>query len=166
MPPLAPLRQRKLPIPPPETAAPATSSREECAQLHAYLRTHGYVGSTHGITRKALRAQFSASVGRFVSDRRLQRIVSDAPSLGFPVASNSRTGYFVVETAEEFDACIEELESRAREHTWRAASLRSLRPALVTPESPRPFCRDCADSPDGYCINEPGELCSEVTSVD
>lgn len=163
MPPLAPLRQRKLPLPAPEAGVgPCASTREECAQLHDYLKTRGYVGSVNGITRKALRPQFAAHVGRHVADRVLQRIVSDAANYGFPVASNSRTGYFVVETTDDFTACIEELESRAREHQWRAQSLRALMPKIPTKDTPRrPLCRDCADSPDGYCINQPGELCSD-----
>jgi hypothetical protein len=64
---------------------------------------------------------------------KLQRIVSDAPNYGFPVASNSRTGYFVVQSAEDFDTCIGELESRIREHRWRVDSLRALRPPIQGP---------------------------------
>lgn len=127
--PLAPLRQRKLPIPLPTTPMPGASA-EECRQLHEYLQRTGYVGSVNGIKRAALRPQFSAAVGRYVSDRRLQRIVADAPARGYPIASNSRTGYFVVDVRDDLDECIEELESRIAEHTIRADSLRAFRGAL------------------------------------
>jgi hypothetical protein len=125
MPPLAPLRQRKLPLPAPAEAPLRGSTREECSQLYQYLLHTGYVGLAQGITRQTLRRQFAAHVGRHIGDRKLQRIVSDAP--------NYRTGYFVVQSAEDFDTCIGELESRIREHRWRVDSLRALRPPIQGP---------------------------------
>jgi hypothetical protein len=70
-------------------------------------------------------------VNRKVSDRKLQQIMAAAPVHGFPLASSSYHGYFVVSTPADVDACINELNSRIVEHTRRVLALEVIRERMA-----------------------------------
>jgi hypothetical protein len=111
----------------PEKPHEATSTYAECEQLYAYLRSKGVIGREHGLLKREVLVGFRTVVDYFVADRTLQRILADAPRYGFPLASSSSHGYFIVETLDDLDGCIAELQSRIHEHQLRVESLERLR---------------------------------------
>lgn len=140
MAPIAPHLQRRrqpsLPLPPaPEKPGQATSTYAECEALYAYLRHKGVIGRERGLLKREVLVGFRTVVDYYVADRTLQRILADAPSYGFPLASSSSHGYFIVETLEDLDGCIDELMSRIHEHTQRVQSLTKLRERFTHEEN-------------------------------
>jgi hypothetical protein len=127
-------RQRPLPLSPEphrSEAPPLPATFAECEELHLFLHHRHAVGTGHGLPRAEVQAGLSAMVNRKISDRKLQQIMAAAPLHGFPLASSSYHGYFVVSTRDDVDACINELNSRIVEHTRRVLALEVIRERIV-----------------------------------
>lgn len=143
MPPIAPKlqrqrKQRPLPLQSPgdEPSTPAPrATRAECEELFLFLKTRKALGWKHGITRAEVRIGLSKMLNRFVADRRLQAVMAYAPLYGFPLASNSSSGYFIIDTVEDADTCIEELYSRIEEHRLRLKGLEAIRERIKRGDS-------------------------------
>lgn len=103
------------------------ATRAEAEELYLFLRTRKALGWKHGMTRAEVRVGLSKMVNRFISDRKLQATMHIATLYGFPLASNSSSGYFIIDTVEDADTCIEELYSRIDEHRHRLKGLEAVR---------------------------------------
>lgn len=123
-----PRTQPTLPLPETTKQAPVLpATRVECEELYLFLKTRKALGATHGLARAEVRAGLSKMVNRHVADRKLQQIMAAAPVYGFPLASGSSAGYFIISTLDDADTCIDELNSRITEHTRRVLALQDIR---------------------------------------
>ena len=122
-------RQRALPLSPEPQAktGPVPATRVECEELYLFLKTRKALGWTHGMGRAEVRVGLSTMVNRHVADRKLQQIMAAAPVYGFPLASNSASGYFIIGSLDDVDTCIDELNSRISEHAKRVRALERIR---------------------------------------
>jgi hypothetical protein len=114
---------------------PKRATVEQCEALRAALIHVGAVGRYKAIPRRDVLARCRLQLADRApsADRVLREILATAPEYGIPLVS-CNDGYYVATCAEDIEACIRDLRSRAGEMWRRIQALEALQPAVATPD--------------------------------